>query len=73
MFKGPDQNLLQVRVVEKRWYIRQVNSMRNGHRIFYCLKLRLLKWPWNMVYIPSIDPFSRYDCIEAVTFSEPVF
>src|SRR5437667_2299207 len=72
MLKRPDQYLLPMRVVQKRWYFRQVYIMQDCHRIFTHLEFSELKWPWYMMYITTVHTFSRHNCVKTVTLSKPL-
>src|SRR5712692_10037970 len=68
----PDQHLLPLRIVEQRWCIRQVDTLRLRHSVASSFEFSRLKRPWPVVYIASIHEVMLHHSVEAVALSKPV-
>src|SRR5437588_1079891 len=68
----PYQHLLPLRIVEQRWCVGQINTLRQRHSVASRLELSRLERPGPVVYITSIHAVMLHHSVEAVALGEPV-
>src|SRR5207253_2450383 len=68
----PDQHLLPLRIVEQRWSVGQVDTLRQRHSVASRLEFSHLERPGPVVYIASIHAVMLHHSVEAIALGEPV-